>query len=227
MMKTPPSKSEILEILLLAVTFSFIAATGIVYHQRILRILPLFISLFVMLLAAQVNRYAYLLGSFNSLLYAGVHWHYGLYATVAYNILVCSPVQIITFLRWNRHAWGSATILKRLTAKQRTALVAAFLLAWAGLLVILNALDSSYQLLDSSLSLTGVIVNILSMLSYLEYAYVNLISGVLSIILYARMLPDSPEQITYLIFSIYSMICLLISAHRIGAVYRLQQEENV
>ena len=88
---------------------------------------------------------------------------------------------------------------------------------------VLNLLDSNYQLLDSSLTLVGILVSILSMLCYMEYAYVNLLTGLLSIILYSLMLKESPEQITYLIFNIYCTICLIISVIKIHKIYRIQQ----
>lgn len=220
------SRSEIFELVLLMITAIAIAITGIKFHQSFLRILPLFISLVVMLLAAQVNRYTYLLGGFNALLYALAHWYYGLYASMAYAVLVSSPIQLLTFIRWNKKPWGSATVLNRLSGRQRAAITLAFFIAWALIMWILNLLDSNYQLLDSSLTLIGIMVNVLSLLCYIEYAYVNVLTGVLSIILYGMMLRESPEQITYLIFNIYSLICLLISVRKIHRIYTLQQKES-
>lgn len=217
------SKSDIFELALLFITAVLIAITGIIFQQSFLRILPLFISLFVMLLAARVNRYTYLLGGVNALLYALVYWHYGLYASFAYAVLVSSPIQILTFIRWNKKPWGNATVLKRLSNRLRFCIGVVFMISWVLIMGVLNLLDSNYQLLDSSLTLVGILVSILSMLCYMEYAYVNLLTGLLSIILYSLMLKESPEQITYLIFNIYCTICLIISVIKIHKIYRIQQ----
>lgn len=217
------SKADIIELALLLVTAILIAITGIIFQQSFLRILPLFNSLFVMLLAARVNRYTYLLGGINALLYALVYWHYGLFASFAYAVLVSSPIQILTFIRWNKKPWGEATVLKRLNNQTRLCIGVAFLISWALIIGVLNLLDSNYQILDSSLTLVGVLVSILSMLCYMEYAYVNLLTGFLSIALYSMMLKEAPEQITYLIFNIYCTICLIISVIKIHKIYRIQQ----
>ena len=177
-----------------------------------------------MLLAARVNRYTYLLGGVNALLYALVYWHYGLYASFAYAVLVSSPIQILTFIRWNKKPWGNATVLKRLSNHLRFCIGVVFMISWALIMGVLNLLDSNYQLLDSSLTLVGILVSILSMLYYMEYAYVNLLTGLLSIILYSLMLKEAPEQITYLIYNIYCTICLIISVINIQKMYQVQQK---
>ena len=73
--------------ILLGVTALGITVTGIVFHQAFLRILPLYISLVISLLQSRVNRYASLLGGFNSLLYALVYVYYELYGSAVYAVL--------------------------------------------------------------------------------------------------------------------------------------------
>ena len=80
----PPSRSikNIAGFMLLGITAIVITITGILVDQSFFRILPLYISLFVSLLQARANRYAPLIGSVNSLLYAAVYYHYRLYASM-------------------------------------------------------------------------------------------------------------------------------------------------
>ena len=58
--------STVLSLVLLVVTAVCITASGILYKQPLLHILPLYISLFISLLQSRVNRIAYLIGAGNS-----------------------------------------------------------------------------------------------------------------------------------------------------------------
>ena len=55
----------IVTLVLMACTAVGITVTGVVYHQQFWRMLPLYVSLFVMLLNTRVNRYGLLVGSLN------------------------------------------------------------------------------------------------------------------------------------------------------------------
>ena len=63
----------VLSLVLLVVTAVCITASGILYKQPLLHILPLYISLFISLLQSRVNRIAYLIGAGNAILYAIVY----------------------------------------------------------------------------------------------------------------------------------------------------------
>ena len=57
-------------LMLMIVTAALITATGVVFRQSLVNILPLYVSLCVGLLQSRVSRTAYLIGACNSLLYA-------------------------------------------------------------------------------------------------------------------------------------------------------------
>ncbi len=63
-MKTSKSKT------IIAITFILIVATGTAFKQQFIRMVPLIISIGVMLLSSEANRYAYLVGGLNSIIYA-------------------------------------------------------------------------------------------------------------------------------------------------------------
>lgn len=88
-MEAPLKKGRYL--LPILITAAAITAAGLWFHQNFFRILPLYVSLFVMILSAQVNRYAFLLGGLNLILYAAVYFVYGLYGMAAYALLVSFP----------------------------------------------------------------------------------------------------------------------------------------
>ncbi len=220
------NKSNLPLLCMILVTGILITITGIYFGQSFLRILPLYVSLFIMFLQTRVNRYAYLLGGLNSLLYAYVYWYYGLYASVAYAVLVSCPFQIATFILWSRRPWGNATVFKKMTKKQLILVAAAFVTVWLILQVVLKAIGGSYQILDSTTSLLGILASILVMLAYVEHTYLSFPSGIIGLILYATMLKESPEQITYLIYQIYAFTCTTITFFRTRKVYNLQKQES-
>lgn len=200
-----------------------ITVTGILFGQSFLRILPLYISLMIGLLQSQVSRYAPLIGGFNSVLYALVYFYYGLYASAGYALLISGPLQIITFIRWKKKAYKHSTVFRSMTWKQRGLLTAACVSVWVVLYLILSAFGSSYRLLDNTTTLFGIVITVLTMLSFVEYTVLMIPSSLISIALYAVMIKDSPEQITYLIYSLYSFSCQCVAFVNARKLYREQQ----
>lgn len=81
-------------------TAALITAAGLYFHQDFFRILPLYVSLFVLIFSAKVNRYAFLIGGLNSILYAAVYFAYGLYGMAVYALVFSFPIQMLSFFRW-------------------------------------------------------------------------------------------------------------------------------
>jgi len=94
--------------IIIFITFVFIAVSSVLTKQKFFIILPVFISLFINALQADANRYAYLVGSFNSLIYMGVSLYMELYASAASNLLFSFPVQLLTFIRWSKNSYGNS-----------------------------------------------------------------------------------------------------------------------
>lgn len=219
-------KSFLLPILM-AITVLFITVTGICFGQSFLRILPLYISLIVALLQSRVNRYAPLLGGINSILYFIVYLYYHLYASAVFALAISCPVQIITFILWSRHPWKNSTVLKKMSNFQRVAVTIGSLAAWLTLCFGLSKTDAQYRELDTAITVLGIVSSLLTMLSYREYTVVMLMSGTLSIVLYALMLWRNPEQITYLGYAVYSMVCQIIAFCNVNILYQEQRKEEI
>ena len=211
----------------MAITAAGVTAAGLLFHQSFFRILPLYVSLVIGLLQSRMIRYASLMGGVNSILYALVYAHYHLYASAAYALLVSCPIQIVTFIRWSRKPWGHSTVFRKLSAKQRiiTGAVLAGLLV--GLGFVLPRLGGEHTFLDSAVTLLGILTSVLTMLSYQEYALLMVAGGVLSTALYVAMLPEHPEQATYLIFNLYSLVCCTLASFRIRKLCAEQQQKQV
>ncbi len=209
--------------ILLGITAAGITVTGIVFRQSFLRILPLYISLVISLLQSRVNRYASLMGGFNSLLYALVYVYYGLYGSAVYAVLFSCPLQLITFLKWRKNPWGKSTVFRAMTWKQRGLLTAGMILIWCAMSAILTASGSSYVIFDSTITLMGILVSVLTMFAFIEYTVLMIPSSLLNIGLYIAMMEENPEQITYLIYTLYSFTCICTAFFRARKLYREQR----
>lgn len=211
--------------MLMACTAVLITLAGIHFNQSFLRILPLYISLIIALLQSRVNRYASLLGSINSLLYGAVYAYYGLYGSAFSAVLFSFPIQLLTFIRWNKNKWKHSTVLRKLTVKQQLLILAGFAAALVAMWIILPLIGSQYVFLDSLTNLLGILIYFLTMFAYVEYTFLMIINGIIGIALYVTMLENTPEMTTYLIFSVYSFICIIFAFFQAKKLYNSQQTE--
>ncbi len=219
------SKKDVFIYILMALTGILITITGIYYKQSFLRILPLYNSLIIAILQSRVNRYSNLLGSINSLLYAAVYFYYKLYASFFSALLFSFPMQMITFIRWNKNKWESSTVLKKLTWKMRSVLIAGYSIMVVAMWKVLPLFGAEYAFLDSATNILGVFVLFLTMFAYIEYTTCMLINGVISIVLYITMLENTPETVPFLIFSVYSFICIVFAYFEAKRLYKKQNNE--
>ena len=218
-------KEKIIKTAILLVTLAAIIVTGIIFEQKFIRMLPLIFSVFIMLSQSEANRYGYLAGGLNSLLYVAVYISLGLYASAASAALFSFPIQILTFLRWRKRSFESSTVFKKMSNKMRIVLGSAFLGAWIVVFVILRALGSDYAFLDNTSSLLGIVVSILTMLAYIEYSYLWALSSVLSLLLNIQVAIADTGHITYVVYSIYCLYCTVASVINVQRLYKKQQAD--
>lgn len=201
-----------------------IIIAAIIVKQPPYMTLPLTVSIFIMLLQTGINRYALLLGGLNSIIYAIVDFSMGIPASAWYALLFSFPLQIIAFINWNRNKYKSSTILKSLSLKTRIVIGILFAICWVSVFTTLYIDGNPYAILDSTSSLLGILGTFLTMLAYKEYPYISLVSGVISIFLNVQVCLNDINRIPYLIFSIYSYICIIITFININKLYKEQRE---
>ncbi len=224
MQKEKLTKKDIFIFILMGATAVLITLAGLYFKQSFFRILPLYISLVIGMLQSKVNRYSNLLGCANSILYGVVYFYYNLYASTLSAVLFSCPIQLLTFIRWNKNKRGSSTKLHKLSLKQILMLSALYVVLLAGMWIVLPLVGAEYVFLDSVSNILGIFIYFLTMFAYIEYTFCMLVNGVLTIILYITMLPQSPDMTTYLIFSVYSFICIIFAFFRSRKLYRDQQD---
>ena len=116
----------------------------------------------------------------------------------------------------------------------RALTAAVFILAVIGFRAILNMMGGSQQLLDSITTLFGILITVLTMLSYVEYSYLNPISVAVGLIMNfllafevgggtITLAEGGEKKIHIIIFSIYSLICVTRGFFRIKRLYKEQQ----
>lgn len=215
---------ELIPIFIMAV---LLTVSGIIFHQSFFRILPLFISLAVMILQSKVSRYAFLMGGLNSILYAIVYFYYGLYGVAAQAFLFSFPMQIITFFNWKKNSEKGTVKFRRMKKWQISVCIAAFAAAWAGLYFLLKRLGSDYAVLDNTVTLLGIFTSVLTVFAYIEYAWLNLSVSIINIFLYIQVIPDHPDQVTYLIYGLYALVCVSMHFARARKAWKQQTAEAV
>ena len=72
------------------------------FGQKFIKVLPVVVSLFVVLLSAHANRYTFLIGAVNSVIYSVGYIMERLYASVASALLLSFPIQIVSFVLWKK-----------------------------------------------------------------------------------------------------------------------------
>lgn len=197
--------------LIAATTFIIMLVSAVIYKPNLLTVIPSFVSIFVLFMQSQVNRYAFLIGTFNSVLYGVAYILMGLYSMAANALLVSVPITFFTFLMWNKNTTNGQTKTKSLTILQRIAMFVSMAVVWIILFATFSILGSPYLVLDNTISVIGTASAILCAFRFAEFSLLNIISGVISIVLYIFMLKDDMSKISWLIFSCYSVTCSVIS----------------
>ena len=198
------------------VTFVGVLSTAIMFKQNPIKTLPLFISLFVMFLQSRVSRYAFLVGGLNSILYAISYVLMGLYATAIYAFVSSFPLQIITFINWKKKTSGGVTELRKMSWGTRGLVLLGFVAIWPAVYFAISAIPGASQsALDVTGTLLGILITVLSMLRFSEYAPLNLVSVGISLATHTMIFLSDTSNITYVIYTVYSGVCIVAAMIRI------------
>ncbi len=211
--------------IIIIVTGIAILVAGIVCKQHFLLMVPLFISLFVMGFQSEANRFGALAGAINSLIYTAAYIYMGVYASAASSLLFSFTIQLMTFFSWRRRAYKKTVIFKRMSSKMRVVLLVSFLCVWAVAAGVFIHLDYEYAVLDSGSFLFGFIIPVLTMLAYVEYTYLWIVQGIVSLLLNVQMVVNDYRQLTYLIYGVYCLYCIICAFIAVHKFYKEQQEK--
>ena len=212
------------KIILISVTGVLIIASAIAYHLHLFYIIPLMISLFVMAFQSEANRYAVLAGSLNSLLYAAVYIKFGIYGSAAQAVLFSFPVQLVTFIRWNKNPYKHTVVFRKMSNRARFFLYGGLAALWISMCLIFANMNYGYAVADSGVGLLGFVIPVLTMLAYIEYTHLWLVQTVFSILLNLQLYLEDYSRLPYFIYSIYSAYCIVTAFVNVRKFYKEQQE---
>ena len=98
-----------------------------------------------------------------------------------------------------------------------------YLVAWVFVFAVFAAFGSPYMILDNTVSVLGMCCSLLLLFYFVEGYAVNLVCGLCSISMYLQLILDRPDQMPYLVSTIYSTICVVISMRNAFRLYKEQQ----
>lgn len=206
-----PTKKRDFVTIIACIALVLICGGAFYFKLSILEFIPLIISIAIMFLQANVNRYAFLFGAVNSVLYAIAYLNMTLYVSALYALLISCPLQVITFLKWQKHTQNKTTALKSMSSKNRLLLFTAMAAGWLLLYLLFAVFGSKYLLFDNTVAVIGIVASILCAMRYTEYALLQVLSGAISTLLYAFMLLDDPRKAVWLVYSVYAAVCSMIA----------------
>lgn len=210
---------------LMLLTASGITVSALLYDQAFFRILPLYVSLFVMAFQSRGLRIAPLVGSINSLLYAAIFFHYSLYASMINSALVAFPFQLLAFFRWTKKKDGATTHFRVMTWRGRLLFVGMLAVAYVPYLFLNRAIGTQHLLLDTAASLLSLSATFLMVLAFWEYTLVASASFLTQACMYIVMLAALPEQLPYAVYMSYAALCNLRGAVNVREIFKRQSAE--
>ena len=200
---------------------------GIIFKQKFIKMLPVFISVIVMLLNSRASRYAFIIAGINCFIYSIGYAMTGVYGQVA-SALFQGVLAFISFFLWKKRAYGNSTIFRKLKNPHRILLLIGVLAVSAIVYLINSRLpDSSSPLIDSFTFVLGIVLTFLSMFAFIESPYMSIFSYLLSLCMWIDVIiKNGIQDITYLFSNVYSTYMVLLMTITWTKLYRKQQAEK-
>lgn len=180
---------------------------AILREQSFLKTLPTLVTLVVQLLLVRANRYAFLLGGTNALIYGAAYLSEGLYFSCISAVLMSAPLQYYSFVVWSRRREKPVGGLRFLSPGKLLATVGATVAIWLVCYFALGGLfqDATSPLLDSYLFAAGLTSSLLAAWQYVETQYISILSSILSLGLWIALTLRNPANVNYVIIAAYNL----------------------
>lgn len=196
---------------------------GIVFETHPLKVFPICVSCFVMLLQSRVSRYAFLVGGINSLFYTFAYVIMQLYVGAANALFISFPMQIITFINWNKNTQNGETKVKKLKAKEKIILLGLVGVIWSIAFLLFAGLKSPYIFFDNTSVVLSFVAMFLCMFRYSEFALLNVMSSLIGFVLYIIVTCDDVSNIVWVIYMAYVLVCQTMTFVKINRQIRRAQ----
>jgi nicotinamide riboside transporter PnuC len=203
-----------------------ILVSGIYFKQEFFLMIPLFVSLFVMSFQSEANRIGSLIGAINAVIYTAAYLYMGVYVSAASAFFMSVPLQLATFFNWKKNAYKKTVIFKKMSVKMRAISLVSLFVLWGISAGVLTYFKYEYAIFDTVTFLLGLAVSILTMLAYIEYTYLWIISAFTGLIVNIQMVINNPKETTYLIYGVYALYCVIVAYINVQKFYKEQQNEK-
>lgn len=205
-----------------------IVVSGVLAGQAAYKIIPAVVTLFVVLLSSKLYRVAFLLGAANCILYSVGYFVDGLYGSVVSCLVISAPLQVLSWFLWKRSAYKQATLFRRMKGYFYPLIVIATAALAVGMLCVSNRAGGANGMiaLDSVLFALGLAVSVLLTFAYVEGYVLNLLSCVLTVVMWAILAARNIRDVTYLLVSLYNVFRVSIALAACVRMYREQQGER-
>lgn len=193
--------------LILAVAI-LIIVFAVLREQSFIKTLPTLITLIVQLMMVKANRYAFLVGGINAMLYGISYFNESLYFSLVSAVVISAPIQFYSFIVWSKKPCKEdAPPLRFLGWKKLSVAIAASLVGWGICIFGLSELFQSavYPTLDSYLFVMGITVSLLAAWGYIDSQYMNILSVVLGLLLWILLTVQDPANFNYVIIYVYNL----------------------
>jgi nicotinamide mononucleotide transporter PnuC len=195
---------------------------GIYTKQMFIKLLPCCVSVAVQFLAANANRYAFLLGAANSVIYSVGYFLEGLYGSTAQAIIQGVILQLVIYYHWKKNAEGRTVQLKKLpfAADLLTGGIIAGLSA--ALSVLLSAIGGNNSFLDALILFSALAISALSFSGYIDQWYFSTVFGIAGAVLWSVKFSADGKALTYLIYFVYYNIKVVEGVFKWKRIYKKQ-----
>lgn len=221
-----PKFKTILDYILLSITFCLLLFFGIKNKQKIIKLVPTLVSLVVFMLASRANRFNYLLGALNSIVYSIGFFMEGLYAG-AFSALVFSfGLQMITFIRWNKRSYKQATVFRKMKWWQEILLIVGMFSLWGILAIVLNLLPGAKLVVSDTFGFVmgngAMFLTIFAFIEAMPFSFLNL--GNSFVLWISTIIAGNTANITYVISNSFSLYCTIWMYINWIKIYKEQQK---
>ena len=198
---------QILDYALILAVAILIIVFAVIREQSFIKTLPTLITLIVQLMMVKANRYAFLLGGVNAMLYGISYFQEGLYFSLLSAVLISAPIQLYSFLIWSKKSNKAAPPLQFLGLKKLVVSIGLSLIGWGLCVLFLNDLfqTATYPTLDSYLFVMGITVSLLAAWGYIDSQYMNILSIALGLLMWILLTVRDPANFNYVILNVYNL----------------------
>lgn len=203
-----------------------IVVSAIIFEQEFINILPFLISLVVAYLQSKASRFAFLLASFNALIYAVIYFFLKLYGAVVSALIFSFLLQLITYVTWKKRPDGESTVFRALSKKWRVILGALLVVVSVVTCYTLSLTDSDFPILDGLSSIVGMSASVAALLALVEYFPLMILSRIIEFSLYFALMLTDIKHVTFIIFAIFGLVCQISALFKAKSIWQNQRSTD-